>query len=230
MLPLPIVIRPAISPRGKARRSPTGSTCRCLVAAACGDPAGAGAPRLSHCAAGCHSQRPRPPLVHGQLQDRSDQAAPELSRRPVLPGAPILRPDRPWEREGSSPTALVFSDGVWYDSRDRQFKMWYVGGAGRSVCYATSKDGIRWESPRSMCGCAPTSSSPVSGTRPRSGWIRRRRCQPAASSCSARLAWGITSVARSTSRRTAFTGVSRRSKSASVATARPSSGTRSARC
>src|SRR5438128_1532363 len=33
------------------------------------------------------------------------------------PGNPVLRPDRPWESEGGSPTAMVFSDGVWYDGR-----------------------------------------------------------------------------------------------------------------
>src|SRR5437879_4965694 len=62
-------------------------------------------------------------------------------------GNPVLRPDRSWEQEGGSPTAMVFSDGVWYDPRDRRFKMWYMGGAGRSVCYATSTDGIHWEKP-----------------------------------------------------------------------------------
>jgi hypothetical protein len=63
------------------------------------------------------------------------------------PGNPVLRADRPWEQAGGSPTAMVFSDGVWYDPRDRQFKMWYMGGAGRSVCYATSTDGIHWVKP-----------------------------------------------------------------------------------
>ena len=59
---------------------------------------------------------------------------------------PVLKPDKPWEQEGG-PTAMVFSDGVWYDPQDRLFKMWYMGGYLTSTCYATSKDGIRWEKP-----------------------------------------------------------------------------------
>jgi hypothetical protein len=63
------------------------------------------------------------------------------------PTNPVLKPDKPWEQEGSDPTAMVFSDGVWYDPQDHLFKMWYMGGYVRSTCYATSKDGIRWEKP-----------------------------------------------------------------------------------
>jgi hypothetical protein len=59
---------------------------------------------------------------------------------------PVLQPDQACEKEGS-PTAMVFSDGVWYDPRDRLFKMWYMGGLTRATCYATSKDGLRWEKP-----------------------------------------------------------------------------------
>jgi hypothetical protein len=59
---------------------------------------------------------------------------------------PILKPDTPWEKEGG-PTAMVFSDGVWYDEQDRLFKMWYMGGLTRATCYATSRDGIRWDKP-----------------------------------------------------------------------------------
>lgn len=60
---------------------------------------------------------------------------------------PVLRPDKPWENTPPNPCAMVFSDGVWYDPQDRLFKMWYMGGYVRSTCYATSKDGIRWEKP-----------------------------------------------------------------------------------
>jgi hypothetical protein len=59
---------------------------------------------------------------------------------------PVLRPDQAWEQEGG-PTAMVFSDGVWYDPKERLFKMWYMGGMTRATCYATSKDGLRWEKP-----------------------------------------------------------------------------------
>ncbi|MDH7571026.1 MAG: glycosyl hydrolase family 32 [Armatimonadota bacterium] len=59
---------------------------------------------------------------------------------------PVLRPDRPWEQE-ATPTAMPFSDGVWYDPLDRLFKMWYMGGYLRATCYAVSRDGLHWEKP-----------------------------------------------------------------------------------
>jgi hypothetical protein len=63
------------------------------------------------------------------------------------PVNPVLKPDKPWEMTGENPTAMVFSDGVWYDPRDRLFKIWYMGGYTRSTCYAMSTDGIHWEKP-----------------------------------------------------------------------------------
>lgn len=62
------------------------------------------------------------------------------------PATPVLKPDKPWELEGG-PTAMPFSDGVFYDPKDRLFKMWYMGGYVRSTCYATSQDGVKWEKP-----------------------------------------------------------------------------------
>ena len=69
-----------------------------------------------------------------------------------VPGNPVLKPDKPWETDTTShshpaPTAMVFSDGVWYDPQDRLFKMWYMGGYCKATCYATSKDGIHWDKP-----------------------------------------------------------------------------------
>lgn len=65
------------------------------------------------------------------------------------PASPILEPDRPWEIDPAkdSSFAMVFSDGVWFDPRDRLFKMWYMGGPRRATCLATSEDGIRWQKP-----------------------------------------------------------------------------------
>lgn len=59
---------------------------------------------------------------------------------------PVLKPDKPWEQEGG-PTAMVFSDGVWWDPKDQLFKMWYMAGYVKGTAYATSKDGIRWDKP-----------------------------------------------------------------------------------
>lgn len=62
------------------------------------------------------------------------------------PANPVLEPDRPWEQE-RYPTAMPFSDGVWYDPAEQIFKMWYMGGYCASMCYATSRDGIHWDKP-----------------------------------------------------------------------------------
>ena len=64
-------------------------------------------------------------------------------------GNPILRPQTVWEGVGGTyPSAMPFSDGVWWDPSDRVFKMWYLAGSGGAyTCLATSKDGLRWERP-----------------------------------------------------------------------------------
>ncbi|HYR57724.1 MAG TPA: hypothetical protein VEO95_03800, partial [Chthoniobacteraceae bacterium] len=63
---------------------------------------------------------------------------------------PVLKPDQPWENEHAAP----FSDGVWFDERDGNFKMWYWargvvdGESLASTCFATSRDGIHWLKPQ----------------------------------------------------------------------------------
>jgi hypothetical protein len=61
---------------------------------------------------------------------------------------PVLKPDQPWERKGRGGMAMVFSDGVWFNPKDRLFKMWYMGGYDLSTCYAFSEDGLRWSRPK----------------------------------------------------------------------------------
>jgi hypothetical protein len=72
------------------------------------------------------------------------------------PANPLVRPTTRWEKYDeyaertktrSNPTAMVFSDGVFFDPRDRLFKMWYMGGYSQNTCYAFSHDGITWEKP-----------------------------------------------------------------------------------
>jgi hypothetical protein len=72
------------------------------------------------------------------------------------PASPVLRPETPWEladdaadRTGHkrNPTAMPFSDGVFYDPADRQFKMWYMGGYRMYTCLALSDDGLAWRRP-----------------------------------------------------------------------------------
>lgn len=68
------------------------------------------------------------------------------------PANPVLIPEEPWETETQShdapaPTAMVFSDGVWYDPADKLFKIWYMAGYCDATAYATSTDGITWQKP-----------------------------------------------------------------------------------
>lgn len=68
------------------------------------------------------------------------------------PRNPVVTPDRPWEMEGDSqgypaPTAMVFSDGVWWDPQEQLLKMWYLAGYCKATAYATSKDGVHWNKP-----------------------------------------------------------------------------------
>jgi hypothetical protein len=72
------------------------------------------------------------------------------------PASPILRPEHDWEtyddmaartNKPANPSAMVFSDGVFFDPKDRIFKMWYLAGYGSSTCLALSHDGIKWEKP-----------------------------------------------------------------------------------
>lgn len=71
-------------------------------------------------------------------------------------GNPILQPDRPWEQRGgsidalgnaSSPTAMVFSDGVFWDPDANLFRMWYMSGYTIGTSCAVSSDGINWVKP-----------------------------------------------------------------------------------
>jgi hypothetical protein len=61
---------------------------------------------------------------------------------------PVLKPEMPIELNGGvRPTAAPFNDGVWYDPKDRLFKMWYQAGWYGGVGYAISEDGLRWKRP-----------------------------------------------------------------------------------
>lgn len=71
-------------------------------------------------------------------------------------GNPVLRPERQWEltnevaqrtKTAPNPSAMVFSDGVFFDPKDRLYKMWYMGGYGMATCLATSTDGLAWQRP-----------------------------------------------------------------------------------
>lgn len=68
-------------------------------------------------------------------------------------GNPVLSPSQPWEIDdpyaamtntAPSSAAMVFSDGVFFDPADQQFKMWYMAGYQQHTALATSQDGITW--------------------------------------------------------------------------------------
>ncbi len=61
------------------------------------------------------------------------------------PASPVLKPQMPLEL-GEESAAAPYSDGVWYDSRQKKFMMWYQA-ANRRTCLALSDDGIHWQRP-----------------------------------------------------------------------------------
>lgn len=72
------------------------------------------------------------------------------------PASPVLAPERAWERRdphaaitnvAPSPSAMAYSDGVFYDPADRLFKLWYMAGYQQQTALALSPDGIHWERP-----------------------------------------------------------------------------------
>jgi hypothetical protein len=72
-----------------------------------------------------------------------------------IQGNPVLQPTTPWERfdeaerlgRPASPTAMPFSDGVWFDPGSKQLRMWYSGGYSGRTCLAVSDDGVTWQRP-----------------------------------------------------------------------------------
>jgi hypothetical protein len=69
-------------------------------------------------------------------------------------GNPIIKPETPDEMAGgldgwdAAATACPFDDGVFFDPKDRLFKMWYMGGMCRNTMLATSEDGLHWKRPQ----------------------------------------------------------------------------------
>ncbi len=61
-------------------------------------------------------------------------------------GNPVLQPETPWERT-KEPVTCPKSGGVWYDEKEKIWKMWYEAGWCTHLAYATSRDGIHWDRP-----------------------------------------------------------------------------------
>lgn len=63
-------------------------------------------------------------------------------------GNPVLEPSEVRESGTGGFYAAPFSDGVWYDEKDRKYKMWYLAGHSSLITgYAESEDGMNWEKP-----------------------------------------------------------------------------------
>ena len=66
----------------------------------------------------------------------------------IHPASPILKPETALEmNDGVMPAAAPFSDGVWYDPKDKLFKLWYIAGYDDGFGLALSEDGIEWRRP-----------------------------------------------------------------------------------
>ena len=62
-------------------------------------------------------------------------------------GNPVLKPESHEEREVTIPCAAPKSGGVWWDGKEKKFKMWYEAGWLNGFAYAESADGIHWQRP-----------------------------------------------------------------------------------
>lgn len=63
-------------------------------------------------------------------------------------GNPVLKAETELEKgDSNQPVACPKDGGVWWDPRDKTFKMWYEAGWLGNMAYAISHDGISWERP-----------------------------------------------------------------------------------
>ena len=62
--------------------------------------------------------------------------------------SPVLKPETALEMNGGyCPVACPFQGAVFYDPKDRLFKIWYHAGWFDGTGYAYSEDGLRWTRP-----------------------------------------------------------------------------------
>ena len=63
-------------------------------------------------------------------------------------GNPILKPETDLElNRPKNAIACPKSGGLWWNPSLQQFQLWYEAGWINTICYATSRDGLRWERP-----------------------------------------------------------------------------------
>ena len=81
-------------------------------------------------------------LIHETSMTKTFHQAIKSEHNPVLSPKTNIELDN-----GECPVAAPFNDGVWWDTKDRMFKMWYHSGWMKGTCLATSEDGINWIRP-----------------------------------------------------------------------------------
>ena len=63
-------------------------------------------------------------------------------------GNPVLKPETKLELNyPNNASACPKGGGVWWDSSQQLFRMWYEAGWLHALCYATSRDGLHWDRP-----------------------------------------------------------------------------------
>ena len=66
--------------------------------------------------------------------------------QPETCGQPVLYPETELElNDGYCTCACPFNGGVFFDQKDRKYKMWYHAGWFDGSAYAESRDGVRWQ-------------------------------------------------------------------------------------
>lgn len=64
-------------------------------------------------------------------------------------GNPVMKPETPLEiNKGGNAATVPKGGGIWWDDKEKVFKLWYESGWLHAVTYATSKDGLKWERPK----------------------------------------------------------------------------------
>ena len=63
-------------------------------------------------------------------------------------GNPLLSPATALETNNVLPIACPKSGGLWWDSDEQVFKLWYEAGWLNTICYATSTNGFTWDRPK----------------------------------------------------------------------------------
>jgi hypothetical protein len=92
------------------------------------------------------------PRLHGMAKDC------ELTVHPFRrhPANPVIKPEHPWEgvSQDKGLGRIQLYGSVLWEPDDKLFKIWYLSLTGlpqnqgdQAVCYATSRDGIRWQKP-----------------------------------------------------------------------------------